>query len=200
MNKKSLILSIIFLSSSILVFSPSSWEEDKRKNDIVVYTRDENDSEFKSFKAVMVIEASAIEILEVLKNANNYTEWYGFTKRSKVLAQGHDTQYNYVETIFPWPYSNRDMVYKMVITYATSEEVLISLEGIPDYIPEKKGVVRMRKAKGYLLLKNVGNYTELTYQFHSEPGGNIPVWLANSSIAELPLTTLSGLRKKLEKN
>ncbi|WKV13215.1 START domain-containing protein [Marivirga harenae] len=197
MNIQTLVLSIVFAGNSISVLSQTAWEVDLSEDDIIVYTRFEEDSEFKSFKAFMLIEASPNEIVEVLENANNYTEWYGFTKTANVLDQGNGIQYNYVETIFPWPYNNRDMVYKMVIDNVNSKEVFISLEGIPDYLPEKKGIVRMRKAKGFIKLKSSGKYTELTYQFHSEPGENIPVWLANISIAELPFTTLTGLRKIL---
>ena len=77
------------------------------------------------------------------------------------------------------------------------EEVRVSLVGIPDYLPEKKGIVRMEKAEGYILLQREDDKTRVTYEFHSEPGGNVPKWLANNSIAELPYKTLSGLREKL---
>jgi hypothetical protein len=65
-------------------------------------------------------------------------------------------------------------------------------------VPEKKGIVRMKKAEGYVLLKSSGHNTEIIYVFHSDPGDNIPSWLANSSIANLPFETLSGLRKILK--
>lgn len=184
---------------SFMTPSQTPWAIDKRAEGIIVYTRVEKDSDFKSFKAVMTVDVPTDEIIEILKNANDYVKWYGYTKTSKVLKQEQDVQYNYVETIFPWPYSNRDMVYKMSIDASNSKEVIILLEGIPDYMPEKKGIVRMKKAAGSILLKSIGKNTEITYQFHSEPGNNIPVWLANSSIAELPFKTLLGLRETLKK-
>lgn len=180
-----------------MVSAQSLWKIDKQKDDITVYTRVESDSEFKAFKAVMTVEATTTDILEILKNADDYVKWYGFTKTSKLLKQETDVQYNYVETTFPWPYSNRDMVYKMTIDESDPKEVVISLTGIPDYLPERKGIVRMKAAAGFILLKPIDGNTEITYQFHSEPGDNIPVWLANSSIAELPFKTLQGLRKML---
>jgi hypothetical protein len=178
--------------------SQISWEIDKNKDDIIVYTKEEKDSDFKAFKAVMTVDASIAEIIEILKNANEYTKWYGYTKSSKILKQEQDVQYNYVETTFPLPYNNRDMVYRMSINMSNPKEAVISLDGIPDYIPAKKGIVRMKKAEGSILLKSVGEKTEITYQLHSEPGDNVPVWLANSSIAELPFKTFIGLRKILE--
>lgn len=198
MSQKTLAMLLsINMCFSFKVLSQSSWEIEKNKDGIEVYTKIEEGSDFKSFKAVMVVQASFSEVISVLIDADNYTTWYGFTKTSKVLKQQKDIQYNYVETIFPWPYSNRDMVYKMSISYLNSEEINISLKGIPDYIPTKKGIVRMQAAEGHIGLKRQDGATKVIYIFHSEPGNKVPAWLANSSIAELPFKTLLGLRNVL---
>jgi hypothetical protein len=199
-NKTLVLLLSILLFISLDVFSQASWEVDKNKDGIVVYTRAEKNSSFKSFKAVATIDASTDEIINILKNVDSYTKWYGYTKTSKLIKQENGVQYNYVETIFPWPFANRDMVYRMSINSLPSGVVEISLNGLPDYIPEKKGITRMKKAEGYLLLKPLNGKTEITYEFHSEPGDNIPTWLANNSIAELPFKTLLGLRAVIKEN
>lgn len=90
------------------------------------------------------------------------------------------------------------MVYIMSIDTFNSREIKIFLKGIPDYIPEKKEIVRMKKAEGSILLHPSGDKTEVIYIFHSEPGDNLSSWLANNSIANLPFETLSGLRKILK--
>lgn len=182
---------------SFITFSQATWELDKNKNGIKVYTRIKENSSFKSFKAVMTVDASTSEILKILQNTNNYTNWYGYTKTSKLLKQEKNIQYNYVETIFPWPFRNRDMVYKMTTNKFNKNAIKISLQGIPNYMLEKKGIVRMKKAKGYILLQPSDNKTEIIYVFHSEPGDNIPAWMANNSIAKLPFKTMSGLQKIL---
>ena len=43
------------------------------------------------------------------------------------------------------------------------------------------------------------NLTEVTYQVHTEPGGSVPSWLANSFVVDAPFNTLSGLRTLAEK-
>jgi hypothetical protein len=199
MNDKTLILLLSTLMFMPLdAFPQTSWEIDKNKDGIAVYTMTEKDSDFKSFKAVVLVDASKDEIIKLLKDADSYTKWYGYTRTSKVLKQEKDVQYNYVETIFPWPYSNRDMVCRMSFDTSNLAVTKIILEGIPDYIHEKKGIVRMQKAEGYILLKPLDETTEITYVFHPEPGANVPIWLANNSIAELPFKTLIGLRKFLQ--
>lgn len=191
-----LLLSIgAFMSSNTFA---QDWELDKNKDGIAIYTRFEQNSAFKSFKAKTLVGATTADIIEILKNADDYVEWYGFTKTSRLLERNEGVQYNYVETIFPWPFSNRDMVYKMSIDSIEPGMIKIFLEGLPDYIEDKKGIVRMKLAKGYIQLQRLDDQTAITYVFHSDPGDHIPPGLANHSIAELPFKTLIGLRKRLE--
>lgn len=187
---------IILLSESR---AQSQWMMDKHKDGIEIYTRYEPGSGFKSFKAIAIVAANTDEIVGVLQDADSYIDWYGFTRTSKLLEQRENEQYNYVETIFPWPYQNRDMVYKMTIETINEDTTKISLTGLPDFIPENEGIERMQKAEGYILLIPRNQQTKIIYVFHSEPGDNIPTWLANNSIAELPFKTLSGLKSILKK-
>ncbi|MEM9326623.1 MAG: START domain-containing protein [Bacteroidota bacterium] len=186
------------IEGSCLCSAQGAWTLDKDENDIQVYTRRELDSDFKSFKAVTVLQVSAEDILGVLRDADRYEEWYGFTKTSQLLERQGNVQYNYVETVFPWPYKNRDMVYRMSIDTSNQAVTKVSLEGLPHHLPDNKGIVRMQVAKGYLLLATIDKETTITYVFHSEPGASVPAWLANASIAELPYQTLLGLRSELE--
>jgi hypothetical protein len=146
-----------------------------------------------------MVNAQVEEIITVLKDVENYTKWFAYTKKAKILNKEQNVQYNYIETAFPWPYENRDMVYEMSIKKIDSVKTKVFLKGIPDYIPKTKGIVRMRKANGYLMLIRSETQTEITYIFHSDPGGDVPSWLANNSITYLPFKTLIGLRKELIK-
>ncbi|MGH8352275.1 MAG: START domain-containing protein, partial [Pseudomonas sp.] len=44
-----------------------------------------------------------------------------------------------------------------------------------------------------------GGEVEVTYQVHSEPGGSVPSWLANSFVVDAPYNTLAALRARAEK-
>jgi len=44
----------------------------------------------------------------------------------------------------------------------------------------------------------IGEYkTSVTYQVHADPGGAIPVWLANATAVDTPYDTLKNLRDYL---
>jgi hypothetical protein len=40
---------------------------------------------------------------------------------------------------------------------------------------------------------------EVTYQVHTEPGGDVPSWLANKFVVDAPFNTLKALRERAEK-
>jgi len=184
---------------SMEVFPQDSWKIALNKEGIVVYTKNENGSDFKSFKGIVSIKAPKELIIELLKDGDNYKNWYAYTKNSKLLKKEEGVQFTYVETNFPWPFRNRDMVYSMTIDTSDAQKAKVNLTGLRDYIPEKKGIVRMDKAEGYILLEEINDKTKITYEFHSNPGRGIPTRLANRSIAELPFKTLQGLRNIAEK-
>lgn len=199
MNKWNLIL---FLCASCVLSQNASssdlWSLDINKNGIKVYTRNVAGSDFKEFRGVARIEASIDELIDIFLDVDNYSKWFGYTEKSKILLKTDKNQYIYIETDFLWPYANRDMAYKMEINRSIPNKLELLLIGLPDYIPTQKGLVRMEQANGRIVLTAKGNATEIIYEYHSEPGNNVPVWLAHKIMSQLPYTTLTGLRKLLE--
>ena len=71
-------------------------------------------------------------------------------------------------------------------------------KGVPDFIPEKQGVVRVPLIDGLWTLEPVeNNYIIVTYQLVSDPGGNIPFFLANYFVIDVPFETLLKLRNEV---
>lgn len=194
------IFSILLLIQSFSSFSQNNWVLSKEKGNIIIWTREEKGSEYDAFKARMILHVSIDEIIKVLRDIKAYPEWFAYTEKTILIKQSDNVIYFYMETDFPWPYKNQDMVYKMIFNKISDKEVKADLIGLPSYVSEIKGVHRMQKAGGYIHLKEVGGETRISYVFHSEPSEEVPVWLANQSVTELPYKTFSALRKKLNKN
>jgi hypothetical protein len=69
---------------------------------------------------------------------------------------------------------------------------------LPDYLAENENIVRIRKGTGYWDLREDDHKNvTVTFQFHGEPGGLIPAWLANSFVVSFPFNTLKNLRSRL---
>lgn len=190
------VVAAVLLSQSN--FDDVEWKPAVSRDGVQVFTGAHRGSRYKAFKAVARIEASPAEVLPVLHEVERYVEWFAFTRRATVLEQTADAKTIYLETVFPWPFTNEDMVYALSET-RRDDTVRLTLEGLPTARPRVEGVQRMRSATGFLEVRRVGPATEVTYVMHSELGGNIPHWLANQNIHELPLQTLRNLKLRLER-
>jgi hypothetical protein len=191
---------------SIILFLPAEegWQLKKDKEGIKIYTRDVQGSSFKEFKALTtVIGADIFQVLNVIFDVKNYDRLFPDCSDQKMLkefSEYHNIQYLIIHT--PWPVSDRDNVSELQAHFSKdSSGVAVSIKLLPDYIEKKKGLVRLREGKGFWKLKKLNNNrVEVIYQYHSNPGGNIPSWLANSFVVNHPYKTLQNLKKRVLKN
>lgn len=194
-------MAIIVLLITLNVSAREDWQLKKAEDGIKVYTKTESGSDYKSFKAEMQLNCRIDDIVEVLKEMNNVNNWVADSKEVKLLKTEGNSQYYYIETSLPWPFNNRDMVYRFQYIAINSDQVKVSVTGLPEYIQPKKGIVRLEKANGYWLLTSIDSgKTAVTYQMHVEPGGLIPAWLANAFIVNVPFSTFKGLRRVVQKS
>jgi hypothetical protein len=197
MNK--VLLLILFFTVS---FPGGEWHLKKEKNGIQVYTRSIQGSSFDEFKGVTTIENSSLpEVLAVISDIKNFTSLYPDCINPKILKQeGEHNFIHYSQTKGPLTIKDRDciMEQKTVIDKG-GKHAIISLKPLPGYIPETKNMVRVRNGGGFWELEEDNGSVKVVYQFHGDPGGEIPAWLANSYVEIQPFETLTNLRKRLKK-
>jgi START domain-containing protein len=190
---------LLFFSTNTFTQN-SNWELKKDKNDIIIYTRSVEGSGYKEFRGEMTVESKLSEVIKIFKNVDRFDEWMADVKKVEFLKSDEDNLYYYIETEVPWPIDNRDMVYHLHFTKENDTDVKVRVTGITDYVPEKKGIVRIEKVIGFWKLTVLGeNSIGISYQLHAEPGGTIPKWLANAKIVDMPFATLRGLKDLLSK-
>ncbi|PLX23427.1 MAG: START domain protein [Marinilabiliales bacterium] len=178
------------------------WELSKSKDGISVYTRKVSFSNYKEFKGEVVVVANPEQVISILKNIDGYKEWLPDCLESKMLKKMDESQQmNYIHTDVPWPYDDRDLIYKFTVTdKINTKQIIISIENKPEYIESVNGIVRIPSAQGlWIITPTSKNKTKLVYQMHVEPGGYVPAWLANLKITDTPYGFLYNLRKQLEK-
>ncbi|OWY22685.1 START domain protein [Sphingobacteriales bacterium UPWRP_1] len=193
-----LLVSVGFVAMSF-THTRADWQLAKDKNGIKVFTRSTG-GEMKEFRGETTINAPVDKVFELLNNFDNYASWMPGCIENKVLKRISDTElYQYNVTDAPWPVSDRDSVMKTKISKQSTGVILIELSAAPDYIPAKKGCVRVPTYKGYWKLTPGGNTTQVIYEGKPSTGGSIPAWLANSSVVDVPFNTLSKMKTLLSK-
>ncbi len=201
MNYTNIIFLIIVLVFDISIISAqdNKWILKKNKNGIIIHTREDEATGNIEFKASITLNTDIDKLLNVFNNVEDYKKWMADTKVSKTLKKVNETEsYIYLEAQVPWPLENRDMpVYQKTIK--TNKGIKISLTGIPDYIPCKKGITRIEKATGsWIFIPVPNNKIIVKYQFLCDPGLNIPKWIINLFIVDGPYKTLINLKAIVE--
>lgn len=195
-----LLFTIIAVFSSAIATGEPEWQHIKDKNSVAVYTKLEPENSYKTSKAIGFANTTPQQVFGVLNDVNSYSNWFAFAKTVKLLKKTKNTMYVYVETGFPWPFRNQDMVYE--ISYADYDDgsAKYTLLGKPDYLPVNDGIKRMHSAKGYFFIQPNKDHTQITYVMHAKLGGQMPPSLANRHMHELPLQTLNQLIELAERN
>ncbi len=184
-------------------FSGSDWVLKKEKLGISVYTRSVEGSTFEEFKGVTVIpDITLAEVLEVILDVKNYDRLFPDCMNPKVLKQdGKWYDIHYLQSKAPFPVKNRDSVFEQKTELdKDGKHARIVLKPLPDYIPENKDFVRVRKGSGtWELDEDDQRNVKVSYQFQPDPGGEIPSWIANGFIDGHPFKTLSNLKIRLNR-
>ena len=194
-----LMFSIVFYTS--LSVAEENWQLAQDEDDIRVYTKPNDKTMLKDFKADMIVQAS-IEIVNSHMSAmEDQTKWMYDRKLTKVLDRPNDrSSIIYSVTNAPWPVMDRDAV--VSFTYNennTGEFIRIDVVNVDDYHPLNEDMVRVPYLKGYWeLIKIDDNSTKIVFMNAASPGGDIPDWLADSFVLDMPYHSLNNFRDMLK--
>ncbi|MGP3789605.1 START domain-containing protein [Pseudomonas sp. B392_1p] len=176
------------------------WQLAKDEEGIQVYLAPVEGSKYKAYRGVVTIKAEMAEVKALQDDVAGSCSWIRECKKQELIKQegGKSWTHSYFNT--PWPVTPRDSIIE-VSTETTPDGGLVRhLLGVPSYLPEEKGYVRVAKVDGLWKLEPKGDdAVQVTYQLHTEPGGSVPSWLANSFVVDAPFNTLKGLRDLAEK-
>lgn len=197
---KFLLLILLFITP----FLNSDWNLKKEKDGIKIYIRSIEGSSFDEFKGITTIEKSSLtEVLKVILDVENYENLFPDCMNPKILKQdGNYYDIHYIQTKGPFPVKDRDSVFEQKTQIGSNgKNAKVTLRPLPDFIPEVEDMIRIREGSGFWELEeDYSNNVKVIYQFHGEPGGEIPAWLANSFVVSHPFETLKNLRNRLKTN
>lgn len=179
-----------------------AWQEQTTvdNNDVRVWTKKVENSEFKAFRGEVTIAAPIQQVFDFISDTPKAKEWYFNTLEAKRIKQTGDKQFLiYSVTNAPWPVSDRDSVTQVTVDDAKQDEITITLQAKPDALPLKENKVRITELNGFWKLQKINdNTTRVIFEMAAQPGGLLPSCLANSMAVDMPYKSLTNLKAKLE--
>lgn len=176
------------------------WKLAKDEDGIKVYLSEVQGSKYKAYRGVTTIASDVASLRALQEDVDGSCKWIHACAEQKLLKHEGAESWVYTRFDMPWPVEARDSVLHVVSEEGADGSVVRKLDGQPQYLPKEDGYTRVASLKGFWKFVPQGDgKVEVTYQVHTEPGGSVPSWLANSFVVEAPFNTLSGLRALAEK-
>ncbi|MEN8119545.1 MAG: START domain-containing protein [Bacteroidota bacterium] len=197
-----LLLILIFSLSQSYSQEKHKWSLSKNKYGIKIYTRITDKSPIKEVMAIMELKTSLSSLVALAKDAKNHHNWIYLNKIAYFLHVPSDFEwYYYNESDAPWPVTNRDVVTHAKLTQdSASYAIRIETNGVPDYIDEKKGIVRIpRLTSSWNFTPKKEGLVLVKFKLFIDLGGTIPAWAINLAVENGPFNTMYGLTKEIQR-
>ncbi|MCF6407594.1 START domain-containing protein [Chitinophaga filiformis] len=197
-------LSIVSLALlfSLVSFGQETWTLKSNKDGIAIYTKTIENSNYKGIRVKCSLPATLSQFVAVIMDVNTATEWLYSTKSSTLLKQVSPAEvYYYSEVGLPWPLSNRDFVCHLTAKQDPRTKI-VTIDGpvVPDYMPEKSGIVRVTRSSGkWIIAPGENNTVNIEYTLEADPGGSIPAWLVNLFATKGPMESFRKLKTQINK-
>jgi hypothetical protein len=179
-----------------------AWELKRQQNGVRIYLRKTGDSPVLQVRAVKKMKTSLSALVALIKDSRGRQRWIYRNKTAKTLeARGDFEWINYKEMDAPWPVSNRDMIVHSKLTQdPKTYAIRMDAIGLPAFLPEKKGVVRVPKIiTSWKFVPQKDGMVEVSFELAIELGGKLPAWLVNTSIDRGPYETILGMARFVKK-
>lgn len=177
------------------------WQELFRTDGVAVAERPAPERALPDFRGEVELPADAYEVLAVILDVPQQTEWMWQCRVSRVLRhEAGDGVIVYQVLDAHWPATDRDVVFESVprvVEPGHRLEVRFASRDDPA-APPVADLVRMPHLAGEFALEALDpSHTRVIYTVSADPGGALPATLLERTVRESPFDTLVGLRRRV---
>ncbi len=180
----------------------SVWKCVKHKDDVWVYSRKSNSSNYRIVKVTTLLKTTLSSLVKLVTDFPNNKNWVFLNEKTEILKKENSHLWIlYSQTDAPWPVTDRDIVSRTVLSQdSVTKVVTIRGEAIPKYRPKDPDHVRIPFARSqwrFIPLKD--SLVDIEFTLELDVGGSIPRWLANMAATEGPYQTIRRFRKEIQR-
>lgn len=202
MKQITLVLCLFFMATAAQATKPD-WKQIKVKTGITVYKAKMPGTKIVAFKGKTVMDSPIKKIIWVLADREHRHDWVDRLDINDELEIISPTERIIYQSFkMPFLISNRDMVYKSVLSKDKKTGVYtLHMQSVKHTKSPKTIGVRAELINSkYVLTPITNNKTEVTVEILSDPKGLLPTWLVNLVQKSWPYKTLKALRAQAKKD
>jgi START domain-containing protein len=152
------------------------------------------------FRGEVTLDAELYDVLAVILDIPQQTEWMWQCRLSHVLRREGDASVVYQVLDARWPATDRDVVFRSTPSVLVpGHSLAVRFASVEDpAVPPVPDLVRMPALSGEFLLEALDSaHSRVTYTVSADPGGALPVAFLRETVRQSPFDTLVGLRRRL---
>lgn len=176
------------------------WKLASHQQGIQIYTQQVVGQDLKNFRAIMTVNASMQQVVATLMNGDQMPEWFYNILESKPVTVTTTGNYRYLWIKSPWPANDRDAVVKVDLTQDPKTlQLSIFAAATPNLLPLHSERVRIpRMQSGWTVTPLGKSRTRIQLDGNADPGGRIPVIVANLVVSQMPKISMRQLKARVE--
>ncbi len=197
---------IIFCLYGVLIqptdlFAERTWQLFQEDHELTVYTLKTEEYVDCEFKAIGIIHQPIEVVGAALMDIPTYMKWIHGCRDVKLLKKKNDSNCEvYFAIDLPWPFYNRDIIYRITNDATDGEERLI-IQGIAIEkadVPTREGYDRVVEAHFHLTLEKItDSSTKVIYESKTDPSFNAPAYLSRMICGNMVYNSMVNLKKLL---
>ena len=192
-----LVFTFLIVSSGFAQ-TTDDWKLARNQEGVKIYLRSVKGLGTKEVLGFTQVHATLGALVSMVKDPENHHSWIYANKEAKflkIISEIDWIYYNISEA--PWPVRDRDLITHSKLEQDTdSYAVRIDSEGLPEYIPANKKLVRIARLKStWVFTPKINGIIDIRFELSIDLGGDIPAWLVNFAIDKGPFNTLLNMAK-----
>ena len=191
----------ILMSALVQATYAADWQLASNQHGVQVYTQSVAGQDLKNFRAIVTVNAPMQQVVATLMNGDQMPEWFYNVLESKPVTARAEGDYRYLWIKAPWPATDRDAVVKVNMSQdPKSLKLSVFATVAPNFVPIHPDRVRIpRMQSGWTITPLGKSRTQIQLDGNADPGGRIPVAVANIVVSLMPRITMRQLKVRLEK-
>ena len=177
------------------------WKLIVDKDGITLFAREVSGHSEMQFKGVCIVSRPLESVVSVLSDTASYPKWFFKCIEAKKIPTENPSEFHfllYVAIDTPWPFTDRDVVYKTEVTidFASGKVAIRSIALKRPLIPLRRRYVRITDSENQWILERISvDLTRITFISRTNVAGPFANYISNPGIHDTTIHSLKNLKK-----
>lgn len=182
---------------SFLPGDPPEWKMILSKNGITVYNKPVGKKGLNATKSVTIFKAPIQKVVKTIKDVKLHPLLIDHCLQTEVIKETGDSVVLFYEQYdMPWPAQDRDIVVQTKVNHVSPNKTYIQSKVIHSTFKQSSEFIRITEFDAeWKIIALDENRTYIEYVALVNPEGDLPLWIVNLFLGQVPYNSMQQLHR-----